>query len=177
MRIISCVNDECFDIDFRVDPRKEGRFIATLGGREVELELIERKPDSMTLSTDGHVGFYEFGKDRGRLTTVVHSNRTCPVEVKNLQQEQLEDLLVTFGSELGAGAGAGNVTAPMPGKILAIRVQAGDKVEAGQVVLVLEAMKMENEIGSPGDGVVKAVKCEPGANVNTGDVLLELEAS
>jgi biotin carboxyl carrier protein len=175
MRIISCVSDECFDIDYRVDPRKEGRFIATLGGREIELELIERKADSMTLSVNGHVGFYEFGKDKGRLATVVHSNRTCAVEVKNLQQEQLENLLVEMGTELGSGTGANTVIAPMPGKVLAIRVGVGDKVETGQVLLVLEAMKMENEIGSPGEGVVKAVKCEPGGNVNTGDVLIEFE--
>jgi biotin carboxyl carrier protein len=177
MRITSCVNDECYEIDFRVDPRKEGRFVATLGDREIELELIERKPDSMTLSVDGHVGFYEFAKDKGRIASVVHSNRACKVEVKNQQQEQLENLLVEMGSELGAGPGANTVIAPMPGKVLAVRVGPGDKVEAGQVLLVLEAMKMENEIGSPGEGIVKTVKCEPGGNVNTGDVLIEFEAN
>jgi biotin carboxyl carrier protein len=176
MRITSCVNDDCFEIDYRVDPRKEGRFVATIGGREIELELIERKVDSMTLSVNGHVGFYEFAKDKGRIASVVYSNRTCKVEVKNQQQEQLEELLVAFGGELGSGTGANTVIAPMPGKVLALRVSPGDKVEAGQVLLVLEAMKMENEIGSPGEGVVRTVKCEPGGNVNTGDVLIEFEA-
>jgi biotin carboxyl carrier protein len=175
MRIISCINDECFDIEFRVDPLKEGRFIADIEGREVELEIIERKGDSMTLAVDGRVGFYEFSKEKGRLTATIHGNRTYPTVVKNPQQEQLEHLLEQMGAG-GAGGGDMHVSAPMPGKILAIRVKPGDAVEAGQVVLVLEAMKMENEIASNGEGKVRAVKCQTGANVNTGDVLIELEA-
>jgi biotin carboxyl carrier protein len=174
MRIISCINDECFDIEYRVDGEKEGRFIATVEGREVELEIIERKGDSMTLAVDGRVGFYEFTKDKGRITGVVHANRTFHAEVKNPQQEQLEHLLAEMGAG-GASAGEQHVAAPMPGKILAVRVKAGDKVEAGQVVLVLEAMKMENEIASSGEGTVRSVKCQTGANVNTGDVLIEIE--
>jgi biotin carboxyl carrier protein len=175
MRIISCINDECFDVEYRVDGAKEGRFIATIGEREVELEIIERKGDSMTLAVDGRVGFYEFSKEKGRLTAVVHDNRTYPAVVKNPQQEQLEHLL----AEMGAGGTSGidqHVMAPMPGKILAVRVKEGDAVEAGQVVLVLEAMKMENEITSAGEGKVRSVKCQTGASVNTGDLLIELEA-
>jgi biotin carboxyl carrier protein len=175
MHIISCINEECFDIEYRVDPAKEGRFIATIGERQVELEIIERKGDSMTLAVDGRVGFYEFSKEKGRIAAVVHGNRTFPTVVKNPQQEQLEHLLAEMGAG-GAGGGDMNVSAPMPGKILAVRVKPGDAVEAGQVVLVLEAMKMENEIASGGEGKVRSVKCQVGASVNTGDVLIELEA-
>ena len=64
------------------------------------------------------------------------------------------------------------VNAPMPGTILKVNVSAGQSVKAGQVLVVLEAMKMENEIMAPCDGVVSAVPVAKGASVNTGDVLV-----
>ena len=69
-------------------------------------------------------------------------------------------------------AGAETVKAPMPGTILAVNVQAGASVKKGQVLLILEAMKMENEIMSPRDGVVTAVLTSKGSSVNTGDALV-----
>ena len=65
--------------------------------------------------------------------------------------------------------------APMPGRVLAINVAKGEKVEAGQVVIILEAMKMENEIISPRDGTVAQVAANKGASVNAGDPLMVLQ--
>jgi biotin carboxyl carrier protein len=69
-------------------------------------------------------------------------------------------------------AGKTPVVAPMPGKILSLKAKAGDPVKKGQVVLILEAMKMENEITAPCDGVVKQIMANKGAVVSTGDTLL-----
>lgn len=69
-------------------------------------------------------------------------------------------------------AGAGSVTAPMPGTIIDIAVKEGDTVKAGQLCVVLEAMKMENELPAPCDGVVKSVNVNKGASVNTDEVLV-----
>lgn len=69
-------------------------------------------------------------------------------------------------------AGAGSVTSPMPGTILDIMVKEGDSVKAGQVCVILEAMKMENELPAPCDGTVKSVNVTKGASVNTSDVLV-----
>jgi glutaconyl-CoA decarboxylase len=63
----------------------------------------------------------------------------------------------------------------MPGKILAVNVVPGDTVAGGSVLLILEAMKMENDILAPMDGTVKAVKVQSGDTVNTGDLLVVLE--
>ena len=69
-------------------------------------------------------------------------------------------------------AGAVKITAPMPGKIVAVKAQAGASVKKGDAVLVLEAMKMENEIYATAAGTVTQVGCKEGDSVNTGDTLL-----
>ncbi|MCX7746497.1 MAG: biotin/lipoyl-binding protein [Clostridia bacterium] len=71
-------------------------------------------------------------------------------------------------------AGAGTVTAPMPGTILKVNVNTGDTVKKGQVLLILEAMKMENEITAPQDGKVASVNVEKGSAVSVGDVLVSI---
>lgn len=71
-----------------------------------------------------------------------------------------------------AVAGAGTVSAPMPGTVLDIMVKEGDVVKSGQVCVILEAMKMENELPAPCDGTVKSVNVTKGASVNTADVLV-----
>ena len=73
-----------------------------------------------------------------------------------------------------APAGATTVTAPMPGTINAVKVSAGQAVKKGDILVVLEAMKMENEIMAPADGTVASVNVTKGATVNTGDVLVSL---
>lgn len=72
---------------------------------------------------------------------------------------------------VAAPAGGETVNAPMPGNILAVNVTAGQAVKKGDVLLVLEAMKMENEIMSPVDGTVTSVAVTKGATVETGAVL------
>ena len=73
-----------------------------------------------------------------------------------------------------AAAGANSVTAPMPGTILEVKVSAGQAVKKGDVICVLEAMKMENDICAPQDGVVASVEVAQGATVETDAVLVTL---
>lgn len=70
-----------------------------------------------------------------------------------------------------AGAGAVKITAPMPGKIVAVKANAGAAVKKGQVILVLEAMKMENDVVAPQDGTLASVDVATGASVEAGSVL------
>lgn len=70
--------------------------------------------------------------------------------------------------------GASAVQAPMPGTILDVRVKAGDRVSKGQTLMILEAMKMENEILAPHDCSVKQIHVEKGASVSAGDLLVTL---
>jgi propionyl-CoA carboxylase alpha chain/3-methylcrotonyl-CoA carboxylase alpha subunit len=75
----------------------------------------------------------------------------------------------------GHRAPSGALEAPMPGKIIAVRVGVGDRVARGDEVLVVEAMKMENAVRAPRDGVVKAIRVNVGDTVAAGHVLAELE--
>lgn len=70
--------------------------------------------------------------------------------------------------------GATTIGAPMPGKILKVGVQMGQKVNEGDMLLVLEAMKMENEIYAPVSGTVVQISCKEGDNVNTNDPLVTI---
>ena len=75
-----------------------------------------------------------------------------------------------------AASGAGeSINAPMPGNILSVNVAAGDTVKQGQVLMVLEAMKMENEIMAPRDGKVTAVAVAKGAAVESGALLCTIQ--
>ncbi len=71
-------------------------------------------------------------------------------------------------------AAGGAITAAMPGTILDIKVAVGDQVAKGQTLLILEAMKMENEIMAPGDGTVQEIQAVKGSSVNAGDALIVL---
>jgi len=77
---------------------------------------------------------------------------------------------------VSAPAGEGEkISAPMPGTILDVKVNTGDKVKKGQVLMILEAMKMENEIMAGADGTVTSVSVTKGASVQTGDMLCTIK--
>ena len=92
-----------------------------------------------------------------------------PVTQKPITQTQTEAKPQSTGGE-----GAIKVNAPMPGKILGVKVSVGQTVKRGDVVVILEAMKMENEIVASSDGVVASINVSVGANVESGEVLATL---
>ena len=96
------------------------------------------------------------------------------VEVEELGTGAATQTAAPKAAPKAAGAGAVKVAAPMPGKILKVNVTAGQAVKKGDVLVVLEAMKMENEIQAPQDGTVASVDTSAGATVESGDVLVSL---
>ncbi len=106
---------------------------------------------------------------------MVYDCRTFRAQLRNQQQDQLEKLLEEFGAGMGGTASQTVVTAPMPGKILGVIVKPGDKIELGQIICVLEAMKMENEISSTVEGRVQTLHVSVGDTVSANDPLLQIE--
>ena len=74
-----------------------------------------------------------------------------------------------------AEVGSGSVLAPMPGTILKVLKATGDSVKAGEVILILEAMKMENEITAPVDGTIESLSLTEGSTVAGGDLLFDVK--
>jgi glutaconyl-CoA/methylmalonyl-CoA decarboxylase subunit gamma len=110
------------------------------------------------------------------LADVVEHDGTWAVQVGGeryevLVEEQARWIIRTRGGAAGSGQGQ-TVTAPLPGKITHVAVQVGDRVQAGDTLVVIEAMKMENEFKAARAGRIREIRVEPGQPVNAGDVLL-----
>lgn len=107
---------------------------------------------------------------------VVDRDGTCVVDVGGeayeiLVEEQTRWIIRTRGGTTGGGQGQ-TLTAPLPGKITHVAVRPGDQVRAGDTLVVIEAMKMENEFKASAAGTVAEVRVQPGQAVNPGDVLV-----
>lgn len=150
---------------------KNGRVTAEIGGRGYELEVRETGPNSYLffLNTEVHecrVG--ERGHARDTFDVALHG-RTYEVTIvdpKRLRSGQNSDR---------NDHGMAEILAPMPGKVVRVLVEAGASVEKGAGVVVVEAMKMQNEMKSPRDGVVVSINVKDGDTVNSGDVLAVVE--
>ncbi|RXP63297.1 acetyl-CoA carboxylase biotin carboxyl carrier protein subunit [Lutibacter sp. HS1-25] len=87
---------------------------------------------------------------------------------------ELDNLINKMGFSEGADKKTNIIKAPMPGSILKVNVKPNQKVKEGEVLLILEAMKMENTICAPKDGVIKVVKAKENNTVEKGELLIEL---
>lgn len=131
-----------------------GRVSARIGARAYELEVREIEPGS----------YLFFFNDRVREVRVDDS-------IKIIDPRRLRS-----GQNSGAHHhGVAQIVAQMPGKVVKVHVEAGAEVEKGVGVVVVEAMKMQNEMKSPRAGVVVSVNVKPGDTVNSGDVLFVLD--
>jgi biotin carboxyl carrier protein len=137
----------------------------SLDGQPVDADAVEIDPNTLSLILEGQS--YE--------VRITHSADGVLKLQAGLQEFSAEvvDPRAWRGRRHGAleVEGRQQVTAPMPGKVIRILVQAGDRVEAGQGLLVVEAMKMQNEIRSPKGGTIERLQVKEGQPVNAGEVL------
>mgnify|MGYP001167932654 FL=1 len=135
-------------------PVGPGVYDVRMGTKNVRIETLEGPDD------DGHV--------RIRVNRVEH-------QLQVLDDQKM--LLESMGMSDGAEAVESSVEAPMPGKVLEVKVAAGDEVVAGDGLLVLEAMKMENVLRAPRDGKIERVDAPVGEAVEKGAVLVTYETN
>lgn len=111
----------------------------------------------------------------GRSYSVIAADGAIRVNGREFSIELFDPRQMRRHGTGGIGEGRQNIVAPMPGKVVRVLVAAGDAVEAGQGLVVVEAMKMQNEMKSPKTGKVVEVKTKPDATVAAGDVLMVIE--
>ena len=145
--------------------RGEKTWLCKVDGQNIEVDAELTARDILSLLVDGKA--YEVKRERslqGELHMVIGSARYA-VDVQDPRS------LRTRRAAAGPEAGPQKVKAPMPGKIVRILVAENDEVKAGQGVIVMEAMKMQNEMKSPKDGKVQKILAAEGSAVNAGDTL------
>jgi biotin carboxyl carrier protein len=144
----------------------------TVDGRpmSVELDGVPRTP-LRQLVLDGASRLVALSREPEGWTVQLGGERVTAV----VEDERTHALREMTGQSHHQGTG-GVILAPMPGLVLRVEVEEGQVVEAGAGVVVLEAMKMENEITTPGAGVVSSVRVSPGDAVEKGAPLVEVRA-
>ncbi len=156
----------------QLELRREGeRVSAEVGGRRYELEVREPEPGVFLMLHEGRV--YECRVGGGGTSAhgaeVRVGNRSYHVHLSDPKR------LRAAGTAAGHEGGRAQVLAPMPGKVVRVLVEEGEEVEAGAGLVVVEAMKMQNELKSPKAGTVAELHARVGATVNAGEVLVVVE--
>jgi biotin carboxyl carrier protein len=155
--------------NYRLDlNQEEGRWRCVLNGEPVEVDAVIARPNVMSVIIAGQA----FEVKRERSATDMHLwVKSARFAVDVLDPRSLR----SRRQKTGGVEGPQKLLAPMPGKIVRVISAAGTEVEAGHGVLVIEAMKMQNELKSPKKGVVKQVLVTEGESVAAGEVLAIVE--
>lgn len=165
MKLKAQIEDREQELIVKVD---DGHVAAEIGGRVYDLQLRQPSPDSYLFFLGASV--YECRvNERAESLDVDIRGRSYAVTIidpKRLRSGQNSDR---------HHHGVAEIRAPMPGKVVRVQIEAGASVEKGAGLVVVEAMKMQNEMKSPRDGVVVSIKVKAGDTVNAGDVLAVVE--
>lgn len=147
--------------------RAEGRWRCRVDGRAVEVDGVLTRPDVLSLRIGNRAYEIKSEREAGGWHLWVGSARFA-AEVRDPR---------SLRSRIRAADDHGprNVTAPMPGKVVRVLVREKSEVEAGSGLVVVEAMKMQNEIKSPKKGIIQKLLVSEGVAVNAGDVLAIVE--
>ena len=158
------IDDKTYRLDLQ---QAEGRWSCRVDGRDVEIDAVLARPNVLSL----RIGNKAYEVKCERVGPDVHiwvGSRRFSAEVRDPRS-------LRGRVRAADDHGPRKLSAPMPGKVVRILLHQGDKVEAGTGVLVVEAMKMQNEVKSPKKGTIQKILVSEGAAVNAGDVLAIVE--
>lgn len=151
---------------------EEGSFVVTLDDITHRFEVLLNKNPIYSFLVDGNQVLeaeVSFQKDHASIN-VGH----VPYRVDIFDPRRH---LASQGEVEAGGAGSAVIEAPMPGKVIDVKVKIGDAVTTGQAVVVVEAMKMQNELATPMDGIIKEIKVSAGDTVESGKPLVIITKS
>jgi biotin carboxyl carrier protein len=165
MKLEAKIGDSTHSVEI---DEQAGRFRLVVDGREHEGEVLRPQPGVYTFFVGSRVVEARVG--------VIPGAETVRVKVG----DRSADVLVIDRKQRHAGSDGGDegrqvLVAPMPGKVVAVFASPGDAVERGKGILVVEAMKMQNEVRSAKDGTVVEVRVAVGDTVNAGQLLAVVE--
>jgi biotin carboxyl carrier protein len=158
--------------DTTIDIRDEGgRVVADIDGRIYQLDVQPLSAGRYALISEGRVFEcrVEGTPESGKTVAVFVGTTEFPITLTDPKR------LRSAASAHAQTGEAARIAAPMPGKVVRVLVEEGAEVESGDGIVVVEAMKMQNELKSPKAGKVSSLKVQRGATVNAGDVLAVIE--
>ena len=168
MKLKATIADYQTDVQIQ---RHGSRVRAEIDGRRYSLEVHESGPDGYLLISHGRVFNcrIEGRAESGKKIDVIVGTTNYAVTLTDPRRPGNATAASAHGDD------AARIIASMPGKVVRVLVEVGAKVEAGDGIVVVEAMKMQNEMKSPKAGTVIALNTQTGATVNGGDVLAVIE--
>jgi biotin carboxyl carrier protein len=163
-KFLAIVNGE--EVEFHFEKKSDGAGVLTFGDKTFDFDIASVGAKTYSLLHGGKSETVSLASEGEALRVAA---RGQSVTLKLLDEKKLR----RAGGAAGAAAQAsGDVVSPMPGKVVKIQVTEGQTVKAGDGVIVVEAMKMENEFKAPRDGVVKSLKVKVGDSVEGGAILV-----
>ena len=165
MKLKAIVGEHEEDLLLRFE---DGHVSAEISDRVYSLDVREIEPDAYMFFLNANVHECRVNASKSAFDVSIHGRNysITIVDPKRLRSGQNSDQ---------HHHGVAEILAPMPGKVVRVQTEAGVAVAKGAGVVVVEAMKMQNEMKSPRDGVVVSIKVKPGDTVNAGDVLAVVE--
>lgn len=164
MKLQAQVGEQQHEIEIKRDGSK---VFARVDDREYELEASEPEPNVFLFKHNGEIHEFYVAPAAQPGSPQIVSSRNGDVEVTLIDPKRLRG---SAGSA-DSGDGLAEIRTMMPGKVVRVVASVGDAVEKGDAVLVVEAMKMQNDLKAPRSGTVKEIRVSDGATVGAGDVL------
>ncbi|HLA95562.1 MAG TPA: biotin/lipoyl-containing protein [Pyrinomonadaceae bacterium] len=168
MKIQAQIGDETYQVKIK---RDGDRVFATINDREYELEASQPEPNIFLLKHNGRVHEIFVSPNTSASEPYSVSIGRKDIDVRLIDPKKLRGA----GNAAEHGDGLAEIKTMMPGKVVRLLLNVGDVVEKGDAVMVVEAMKMQNDLKSPKDGTVKEIRVEEGSTVGAGDVLAIVE--
>ncbi len=168
MKLIAELNNTKYAISFRRDGE---RVFAEIDGREFELNASQPEPNVYLLKHKNHIYEFFIAPRPNSNDPISVSSRGNSFEIRIADPKRLRGT----GAGIAQTDGAIELKAQMPGKVVRVLSHEGDSVKEGDGIIVVEAMKMQNEMKSPKDGILKVLRFAEGETVNAGDVLAIIE--